>query len=143
MHVKQPPIYSLLMFVGLILISHTAYAQYVESKLCSGFAVLPDRLQVEDRVSGTGPQIAGVQLIALSNGRKAVTFTVHSDSTTDKGAYWNIRYSVVWQDECGRLLSDTSPSVDGFVLNPNDSKVVQIVGHDKTSARAILKIYLE
>lgn len=123
--------------------SHTTYAQYVPSELCSGLAVLPDRLQVEDRVSGTGPQIKGIQLIALQNGRKAVTFTVHSDSPTARAAYWNIRYSVVWQDECGRLLNDASPSVDGFVLNPNDSKVVQIVGHDKTSARAILKIYLE
>jgi len=135
--------FSLLIFVGLLLNIYTARAQYVPSALCAGLAVLPDRLQVEDRVTGTGPQISDAQLIALESGRKSVTFTVHSDSASARGSYWNIRYSVIWQDQCGRLLSEANSSVDGFVLNPNDSKVVQIVGHDKTAARAILKIYLE
>ena len=136
-------IFPLLMTVGLSLSSPIVCAQYMPSGLCVGLATLPNRLQIEDRVTGTGPHIADAQLVALENGRKAVMFTVHSDNATAKEAYWGIRYSVVWQDECGRLLSDTSASVDGFVLNPNDTKVVRIIGHDKTAARAILKIYLE
>jgi hypothetical protein len=110
---------------------------------CPSGAQLPDLLTVEDQISPFGPRLEDVQLVTLENGRKAVVFAVRNLPVNGAFQYWNVRYSVSWQDSCGRLLPTGSSAVDGYLLNPNDFITSQAVAFDPRSARATLRVYFE
>jgi hypothetical protein len=100
-------------------------------------------LRVEDQISQYGPRIEDVQLTVLPNGRKAVVFAVRNVPVNGAMEYWNVRYAVRWQDDCGRFLTTGTSTPDGFLLNPNDYQSVQVVAFDQRAARAVLRVYLE
>jgi hypothetical protein len=106
-------------------------------------ATLPDLLKVEDDISQYGPRLEDVQLVVLKNQRKAVVFSIRNPPVNGAFQLWDVRYKVTWQDSCGRLLPDVSNSIDGFVLNPNDVRNLEVVAFDIRATRAILKVYIE
>ena len=110
---------------------------------CLDGALMPSLLQVDDQITPFGPKLEDAQLIALENGRKAVVFGVRNMPYNNEFQQWNIRYSVIWHDECGRLLPQSSPSVDGFLLHPNEYRSIEVVSFHKTAMRASLRIYFE
>lgn len=110
---------------------------------CLDGALLPSLLQVEDQITPFGPKLEDAQLIALENGRKAVVFGVRNMPYNNEFQQWNIRYSVTWHDECGRLLPQASSSVDGFLLHPNEYRSIEVVSFHKNAMRASLRIYFE
>lgn len=123
-----------------------AWGQVVQlssSGSCLDGVQIPSLLQVEDQITPFGPKLEDAQLIALENGRKAVVFGVRNLPYNNAFQQWNIRYSVTWHDECGRLLPQTSPSVDGFILHPNEYRSIEVVSFHKNAVRASLRIYFE
>jgi uncharacterized protein YcfL len=124
----------------------TALGQNVQSPQfgsCLDGALMPSLLKVDDQITPFGPKLEDAQLIALENGRKAVVFAVRNISYNNEFQQWNIRYSVIWHDECGRLLPQASPSVDGFLLHPNEYRSIEVVSFHKNARRASLRIYFE
>ena len=123
-----------------------AWGQVVQlssSGSCLDGALIPSLLQVEDQISPFGPKLEDAQLIALENGRKAVLFGVRNLPYNNTFQQWNIRYSVTWHDECGRLLPQSSSAVDGFILYPNEYRSIEVVSFYKNAMRASLRIYFE
>lgn len=110
---------------------------------CLDGALMPSLLQVDDQITPFGPKLEDAQLIALENGRKAVVFGVRNIPYNNEFQQWNIRYSVTWHDDCGRLLPQASSSVDGFLLYPNEYRSVEAVSFHKSAMRASLRIYFE
>lgn len=110
---------------------------------CLDGVLMPSLLQVDDQITPFGPKLEDAQLIALENGRKAVVFGVRNLPYNNTFQQWDIRYSVTWHDECGRLLPQSSPSVDGFLLHPNEYRSIEVVSFHKNAMRASLRIYFE
>ena len=110
---------------------------------CQSEASLPDLLRVEDQVSRFGPQIENTQLLALSNGRKAVVFSIRNVAINGVFPTGKIIYTVTWNDACGRIFPDHSTATDGFYLNPNEYKTVESIAFNKNAVRAILRVHFE
>lgn len=136
-------------FIGLFLAAMTSTAVFAQSPglqiqtICNDAAQLPALLTVEDQISPFGPRLEDVELKTLENGRKAVTFAVRNLPVNGAFQFWNLRYAVLWRDACGHLLANTSPSVDGMLLNPNDYLTFQSVATDPLAVRATLRVYFE
>lgn len=110
---------------------------------CSDTVLVTETLTVEDLISSIGPSLEDTQLVSLANGRKAVIFGVRGQPYALGYGQWNVRYSVRWHDVCGRLLPQSSGSIDGFALYPNEYRNVEAVAFHKEAVRATLRVYLD
>jgi hypothetical protein len=132
--------------LGLLFFSGSALGQVAQtsgSASCLDGAMVANLFQVDDEVSAFGPKLEAPQLIALENGRKAVVFGVRNVPYNFEFQQWNIRYTVIWHDQCGRLLQQGSPLVDGFILHANEYRSVEVVSFHKSAVRASLRVYFE
>lgn len=131
----------LLLLVTSVKAENTVSQREVQN--CNSSASIPNLLEVDDRISAFGPILDDVQLLTRSDGVKYLVFTVKNNNEKFVPQYWNLRYQVIWQDECGRSIPSMTKLVDGFLLNPNDVLTLQSVASNPKASRARLYIYFE
>ncbi|MFT0849499.1 hypothetical protein VRY85_01785 [Achromobacter sp. F4_2707] len=125
----------------------TAQAQGVTTPrvvTCDTAAVQQSPFTVQDEASHKGAVVENPTLITLSNGMKAVQFSVrHARRSPDfHPNIIKVRYTVDWTDLCGRHIKVGSPGVQGLVLNPQRQEIVQSTAMHRDAAHAALRIYV-
>ncbi len=101
-------------------------------------------LKIHDEASIDGALVQDAQLITLPNGMRAVTFAVlHTPRTFAVNQILKVRYTVTWTDDCGRLITGGTNTINGIILNPRQHQVVQSTAFHSTASRATLRVYVE
>lgn len=111
---------------------------------CDTAAIQQSPFTVQDEASHKGAVVENPTLITLSNGMKAVQFSVrHARRSPDfHPNIIKVRYTVNWTDHCGRHIKVGSPGVQGLVLDPQRQEIVQSTAMHRDAAHAALRIYV-
>lgn len=101
-------------------------------------------LKIHDDASIDGALVQDAQLITLANGMKAVTFAVrYSPRVFPSNLILKVRYTVTWTDDCGRLITGGTNTINGIILNPRQYQAIQSTAFHATASRATLRVYVE
>lgn len=125
---------------GLILhgaaTAHTVYT-------CDTTIAQEPRLKIEDEASRAGAVVEDPRLITLPNGMASLQFSVrYAKRLGPSGRILRVRYSVDWQDDCGRHITQSTRTIEGLILNPGQYHTVQSTAMHRSASRAVLRIYV-